>query len=156
MICILLVVIWVVNLCRRQLHLFTLCDDQLSANISEVGSPIGVMAIDFGSRARFRLNGKILIPPGDRGFRMEVSETFPNCPKYIQRRKIVGIGDDGLGPGIPVRSNSLSLELQDVVSKADTMFVATYYEQTGADISHRGGFPGFIRVLNENELMWPV
>lgn len=114
------------------------------------------MAIDFGSRARFRFNGKITHPPSDRGFQVEVSETFPNCPKYIQRRKMVSIGDDGQGPGAPVRSNSLSEELQKAVSQADTMFVASYYEPTGADISHRGGNPGFIRVINSHELMWPV
>lgn len=49
------------------------------------------------------------------------------------------------------------------VCRADTFFIATGYEgplpdgdgHAGLDISHRGGFPGFVRVDGPGTLKWP-
>jgi predicted pyridoxine 5'-phosphate oxidase superfamily flavin-nucleotide-binding protein len=40
------------------------------------------------------------------------------------------------------------------VATADTFFIATA-AAGGADVSHRGGNPGFVRVLSPTELSWP-
>ncbi|MER5647086.1 pyridoxamine 5'-phosphate oxidase family protein [Streptosporangium sp. NPDC002524] len=41
------------------------------------------------------------------------------------------------------------------IEGADTFFVATSAPGLGADLSHRGGNPGFVRVLDDRRLVWP-
>ncbi|WP_436761126.1 pyridoxamine 5'-phosphate oxidase family protein [Streptosporangium sp. V21-05] len=41
------------------------------------------------------------------------------------------------------------------IESADTFFVATSAPGLGADLSHRGGNPGFVRVLDDRRLVWP-
>lgn len=41
------------------------------------------------------------------------------------------------------------------IAEADTFFVASYHKAGGADASHRGGNPGFIRVSDDKTLVWP-
>lgn len=38
---------------------------------------------------------------------------------------------------------------------ADTFFIASFHPETGADASHRGGHPGFIRVVNAGKILFP-
>eukprot|EP00698_Gefionella_okellyi_P012650 TRINITY_DN3419_c0_g2_i2.p1 TRINITY_DN3419_c0_g2~~TRINITY_DN3419_c0_g2_i2.p1 ORF type:complete len:596 (-),score=97.64 TRINITY_DN3419_c0_g2_i2:489-2135(-) len=136
----------------------TAAGDATEQNISTVGAPFAVMGIEFASRSRFRLNGHISKPLSKQGFEFVVKEAFPNCPKYIQRRKVKRLAppDDGTlpGPATPEQPSLSASHIQQLQT-ADTFFIATYCAQTGVDISHRGGVPGFVRVLNENEIMWP-
>ena len=44
------------------------------------------------------------------------------------------------------RTRALSSRQQDWVRRADTLFVATFHPDGGADASHRGGQPGFVAV----------
>src|SRR4030095_6224466 len=39
--------------------------------------------------------------------------------------------------------------------RADTLFIASVHADAGADASHRGGQPGFVRVLDERRLLIP-
>jgi len=41
------------------------------------------------------------------------------------------------------------------IERADTFFLATAHPTAGADVSHRGGTPGFVRILDERTLAWP-
>ena len=43
----------------------------------------------------------------------------------------------------------------DIIGQADTMFVASRHADSGADASHRGGTPGFIRIVDDNTLRIP-
>jgi len=43
----------------------------------------------------------------------------------------------------------------EFLRQSDTFFLSTYHPVKGADASHRGGFPGFIRVPNETQISWP-
>ncbi len=49
----------------------------------------------------------------------------------------------------------LSTAQQLLVSTADTFFVATAGPDGRTDASHRGGNPGFLRVLGPDRLRWP-
>ncbi len=40
------------------------------------------------------------------------------------------------------------------IRRADTFFIATSHPEAGADASHRGGMPGFVRVEGDR-LVWP-
>src|SRR5262249_11419821 len=45
--------------------------------------------------------------------------------------------------------------LRQWLETADTFFIATAHPQSGLDASHRGGKPGFVRVLDERTLLFP-
>jgi ferredoxin-NADP reductase len=50
---------------------------------------------------------------------------------------------------------------RDLIERSDTLFVATFYSDgrdvssRGADVSHRGGKPGFVRVEDDRTLIFP-
>lgn len=127
-----------------------------------VGAPIGLLGIEPQSRRRNRMNG-VLHDVSPAGFSVEVSQSFGNCPKYIQAREPV-YQKDGAGAAPLVHA---SLELDDaarhIISSADTFFIATAYagdsaqvgRAGGVDVSHRGGKPGFVRVGDDGRLTVP-
>lgn len=61
-------------------------DDPFWANI-QTDKRIGILVIELSSRRRLRINGTITQLTRDR-LRLDVLESYPNCPKYIQRRHI--------------------------------------------------------------------
>jgi uncharacterized protein len=111
--------------------------DPLGRALDHGATAVGLLAIEPDARGRIRINGVARRESGG-GLAIEVKEAFGNCPKYIQRRIAVElIGDGAVGV-----ERSRAAELDDVarelVSSADTFFIA--------DASHRGGRPGFVRV----------
>ncbi|MGW0082956.1 pyridoxamine 5'-phosphate oxidase family protein [Streptomyces sp. NPDC003393] len=113
------------------------------------GVHVGTIALDPRTRRRMRLNGRLR--PTSRGFAVEADEVFSNCPKYLQRRQSYETVDRT--PGEVRRGTELTVAQQDLVAAADTFFLATVHAH-GADVSHRGGNPGFVRVLSPRELLW--
>ncbi len=53
-----------------------------------------------------------------------------------------------------VRRDRLSAEDGALIARADTFFLGTVHPNRGADASHRGGTPGFVRV-DGSQLWWP-
>jgi predicted pyridoxine 5'-phosphate oxidase superfamily flavin-nucleotide-binding protein len=112
---------------------------------------VGLLAIDLETRVRIRLNGAALHDP-DRGLFLSVREAYANCPQYIHPRPL------GFDPALlrdAQRAPSLDAEARDRVARADTFFIASAHPSAGADASHRGGEPGFVRVLDERTLQFP-
>jgi uncharacterized protein len=130
-------------------------DDPLWTNI-QIESQIGILAIELASRRRLRINGKVAQITSDR-LQLNVLESYPNCPKYIQRRHLVGNPD----AAVPKQSSEpqfgqlLTSEHQHWIRSADTLFVASVHPQRGADASHRGGNPGFVQILDDRSLRIP-
>lgn len=127
-------------------------DDPLAAALAP-GLEVGTIAIDFATRRRMRLNGTVS-SVDERGFAVAPSQVFGNCPKYITRRS-PETADYDARPGAPREADRLDGALAAVVSRADAFFVATRADGAGADASHRGGRPGFVRVLDERTIAWP-
>ncbi|MCH6578554.1 MAG: flavin-nucleotide-binding protein, partial [Proteobacteria bacterium] len=50
------------------------------------GADIGALGLEFQSRRRNRVNGKVSRRDPD-GFQIQVTQSFGNCPKYIQARQ---------------------------------------------------------------------
>jgi predicted pyridoxine 5'-phosphate oxidase superfamily flavin-nucleotide-binding protein len=132
------------------------------------GDQIGLVAVDLAARRRLRVNGT-LAALGPTGFAVAVDQAFGNCPQYIQRRQVdVGGGADGAvggDAGEPAAadggrartaewSDSLGAEQRRLIERADTFFLGTNHPDHGADTSHRGGAPGFVRVEGGG-LWWP-
>lgn len=128
--------------------------DPLSDNI-KAEAQVGILAIEPATRRRMRLNGHVLTRE-QGGITIAADQVYSNCPKYIQAREWeVGahVPEDQATSG-PRRSSSLNGSQQQWIAQADTFFIATAHKQAGADASHRGGSPGFVRVLNDNALAW--
>ena len=89
-----------------------------------------------------------------RRIEVQIKEVFGNCPKYIQARVPEGEATHDRS-GIGRRSAALSAAQQRAIERADTFFIASVHDETGADASHRGGQPGFVRVDSERRIRFP-
>jgi hypothetical protein len=111
---------------------------------------IGMLAIEPASRRRMRINGR-----GWRdasGLRVRTEQVYANCPKYIQTRTLRE--HPQRSAMVASRSTELSDEQRRWIAAADTFFVATAAQGKGADVSHRGGNPGFLSVEG-SRITWP-
>jgi predicted pyridoxine 5'-phosphate oxidase superfamily flavin-nucleotide-binding protein len=128
-------------------------DDPLWRNLT--GDPtIGSLFIELDTRRRLRVNGTAEVSPGR--LRIAVNEAYPNCPKYVQRRHAKA-GDSPPWTNPPPARSGTTLDARQRrwVESADTFFVASAHPQLGADVSHRGGHPGFVQVLDPRTLRIP-
>jgi hypothetical protein len=117
-----------------------------------VGSPVGLIVIELAAARRFRINGVLAGIDGD-GLVIEADQAYGNCPSYISRRGVqITLGG---GTAEAVRSSALTAEQQRLITTADTFFLGTVHPQRGADTSHKGGRPGFVRVEPDGSLWWP-
>ncbi|MFZ4875070.1 pyridoxamine 5'-phosphate oxidase family protein [Janthinobacterium sp. Mn2066] len=126
--------------------------DPLWDNIS--GQPdLGMLFIELGSRRRYRVNGSLQRADAD-GLEVVIREAYPNCPKYIQRRHL-----RQRSAGRPAQAASegqlLDGTVAAIIAQADTIFVASRHAASGADVSHRGGAPGFARIIDRQTLCIP-
>jgi predicted pyridoxine 5'-phosphate oxidase superfamily flavin-nucleotide-binding protein len=114
------------------------------------GGEAGLLAIDFRERIRLRVNGTL--EPRNGGSRLRAREVYWNCAKYIQARSI-----EAEAPREPApvrRSALLTPDQEDLIRNADTFFIATVPPGQAADVSHRGGNPGFVRIAGGRRLEW--
>jgi hypothetical protein len=128
-------------------------DDPVMGRVA-VARDVGVLAIEFASRRRLRINGAI------EGISMNevsivVRESVPNCPKYIQRRHPHQDPETSVNRRPTARGNALDAERQALIERADTVFVGSVHAERGVDTSHRGGAPGFIQVVDPTRLRVP-
>lgn len=121
------------------------------------GADLGLLGIEFATRRRNRVNGRI-VARDDGALRLAVTQSFGNCPQYIHPRE--------WSPALAERHpqvhqhRGLSAPLRRWIEQADTFFIATGHRDGeanhfGMDASHRGGEPGFVQVLDDNRLVWP-
>ncbi len=129
-------------------------DDPFWTNI-ESCPEVGLLVIDLGTRRRLRVNGRIRQLKAGL-YALTVEQAFPNCPRYIQQRHLSL--DIEPAPPRPVTTRqgvTLGDEQKRLITGADTLFVASANPGHGVDASHRGGHPGFVRILNRQRLRIP-
>ncbi|HLS77824.1 MAG TPA: pyridoxamine 5'-phosphate oxidase family protein [Nocardia sp.] len=126
-------------------------DDPLAAALSGPAE-IGLIALRPAARRRMRVNGRAV--PVAEGLAIDTEQVYANCPKYIARREPVGYIPGHRASG-PRRGSALDPAQQAAVAAADTFFIGTADGDGRADASHRGGNPGFVRVLSPTRLRWP-
>lgn len=117
---------------------------------------IGTLFLELATRRRLRINGTITRRTSDR-LTLDVAECFPNCPKYIQRREVrFETAQETAAPRRSmVEGASLGADQSTLISASDTFFVASMHPQRGVDVSHRGGPPGFVEVVDQRTLRIP-
>ncbi len=124
-------------------------DDPIAPTIFAENS-VGLLAIDFAARRRYRVNGTVRSVGA--GIPLDVREAFGNCPKYIHA--YAPRPDGHTLPGVPRSSGQLDDAQRRWIGAAETFFLGTVHPQAGADVSHRGGAPGFVRVSGPRSLIW--
>lgn len=117
------------------------------------GQAVGVIAMDFITRRRVRINGFLTSSEAER-LTVDVDQAYGNCPRNIQQRRLHIDGSNTenrarLYSGKALRPTDIRL-----IETADTFFLGTTDASSGNDASHRGGPPGFVRVASEH-LWWP-
>lgn len=114
------------------------------------GREIGLLGLDFATRRRNRANGRI-IERDPAGMTVAVRQSFGNCAQYIQRRAVSLVSST---PGAIEALAALDETARRLIAEADTFLVASRSgprssEAGGADISHRGGRPGFVHCADD-------
>lgn len=120
------------------------------------GAPIALLGIELHTRRRNRMNGFVK-EANEEGFSVRVGQSFGNCPQYIQARAPLSL-QEAASPTLQPEGPRLSERASSIVLRADTFFIATASPKAGGDdpregvdVSHRGGKPGFIRhIVEEN------
>lgn len=138
------------------------------------GMHLGMLGIELPTRRRNRLSARLLkredekenikgsVKGNKEALQLNIVQSFGNCPQYIQTREIVPF-DDSSRPDTPEVESLTALDFQtrQLIENADTFFVASHtflkndLASSGADVSHRGGKPGFIRVDDNSTLTIP-
>lgn len=122
------------------------------------GAAVGVLGLEPHTRRRNRMNG-VVSAVEEGGFSVRVAQSFGNCPKYIQGREPEPRADRRPGP-VQAEGSRLSDAARGLVARSDTLFIASSSAAriaqvgsggSGADISHRGGPPGFVAIERGEE-----
>ncbi|EPS41159.1 hypothetical protein H072_4998 [Dactylellina haptotyla CBS 200.50] len=130
---------------------------------------IAGLAIDLEHRLRQKFYGK-----SRRGMRkvemgmslitfvISIEQSMGNCPKYINTRRL-----EPVPATVPANltdkhevPTSLPQEALDLIARSDMFFVASRNGYQDMDVNHRGGPPGFVRVLPSapeapTTMIWP-
>ncbi|GHD52077.1 hypothetical protein GCM10017083_27260 [Thalassobaculum fulvum] len=132
--------------------------EALAAGAQAVGVPVGLLGLQPETRRRNRMNG-IVEAVADGTVTVRVSQSFGNCPQYIQARTPRFVAEpEGVAAPRPVHHGGTLLDdrSRELVERADTFFIAsaapgarTGDPVRGVDVSHRGGRPGFVRIAKE-------
>lgn len=126
--------------------------DPLARNLRE-GAALGGLGIQLETRRRNRVNGVVTeLSPG--GFTLRVGQSFGNCNQYIQAREPVWVDAASATAAIHSLGPNLPEALRSAIARADTFFIASATPAArgagaavhGADVSHRGGNPGFVQI----------
>jgi predicted pyridoxine 5'-phosphate oxidase superfamily flavin-nucleotide-binding protein len=123
------------------------------------GQHVGLLAIDFNKRRRYRINGWLAGTTG-AALTIEADQAFGNCPQYIRQRDVTTVGEVATDPRRrraedPSERTRLTAADRAHIGAADTFFLGTAHPDRGGDASHRGGPAGFVRVDDDRHLWWP-
>jgi ferredoxin-NADP reductase/predicted pyridoxine 5'-phosphate oxidase superfamily flavin-nucleotide-binding protein len=141
------------------LHALPLGGDPLGDAL-HTNTRLGLLGIELPTRRRNRLAAHIT-QVSDQRIRLAVDQSFGNCPQYIQMRDLERVEPGSMPPASVEEFVKLDSRARALIENSDTFFVASAVNQVsgdaseGADVSHRGGRPGFVRVDNATTLTIP-
>lgn len=124
------------------------------------GKGMAGLAIDLETRDRVKLAGNMIAGATVDGGKavqmaMAVTESLGNCPKYLNKKDVVL---NEIESQLVSETLQLPKEALNLIASADMLFLSSTNGET-MDTNHRGGSPGFIRVIkneaDELELIYP-
>ena len=152
------------NSTRLDFHVRPIPGDPLAEGLTP-GAPLGFLGIELHTRRRNRVNGHV-VASDPEGFSVAVDQSVGNCPQYIQARDFAWVRDAAdLQPRGAEAFTVLDADARALIARSDTLFIATQASvaadgsdpATGrsADVSHRGGRPGFVRIEGNRTILVP-
>jgi hypothetical protein len=126
-------------------------------NAFNKGSHIGVLGIELATRRRNRFSG--YIHPEGNVYTIDIQQTFGNCPQYIHQRALQRV-EQIITPASTKTSALNEIQIAQI-NAADTLFIGSGQMHSkdkltqGYDASHRGGEPGFAKVVNSTHIQIP-
>lgn len=146
-----------------------LADDPLK--YWQLGQPIALLGLAAHIQQRTRVNGIIRDITQD-GLILSIQQSYGNCTKYIRPRFTSLSSPQDLDQKIekalpfqhsPCEGKILPPSVCSIIQQADTLFIASAHpggaspksRAEGADISHRGGAPGFVHIQDKTCLILP-
>jgi uncharacterized protein len=130
----------------------TSSSDPIVRNLAAEGHA-ALFAPDFVASLRVRVNGRGVIKDG--AIYIATDEVYGNCRRYLQERIFIGKREIPAADRKAQVATALSASAQQQISRADTFFIATDNPERGADVSHKGGNPGFVRIVDERRIAYP-
>jgi predicted pyridoxine 5'-phosphate oxidase superfamily flavin-nucleotide-binding protein len=131
----------------------------LKDNVKEgINTKLGLLGIELETRRRNRLSAHVTDYTEEK-IHLKIVQAFGNCPKYIQSRNMT-FTEETKKKFIASSMSELDQQARQLIEKSDTFFIASFLEgdsknaNKGADVSHRGGKPGFIGI-KKNTLTIP-
>ncbi len=144
---------------KLQINTAPVAGDPLAKALNK-GNRLGLLGIELETRRRNRLSGYIS-NVSDKGIELTIGQAYGNCPQYIQTRELDYIDPLSMSPETIEELSQFDQQACELISSSDTFFVASYISRDsdaaseGADVSHRGGKPGFILVNDAQTLTIP-
>lgn len=137
-----------------------LAGDRLQQNLS-TDANLGFLGIELATRRRNRINGRVTAIT-DTGFSLHVTQSFGNCPQFIQKRQLRWLPERLQNPTNQAQIfNHFTPEMRELISHADSFFIASSFSDAknegnqGVDMSHRGGKPGFVKIEGDRQFIFP-
>jgi len=124
------------------------------------GRMVAGLAIDLEARKRVKLNGRMIAgalglrevgaddDQGEIQLAVKVEQSLGNCPKYLNSKHIVPAPT---APKLISRSTILPQAALKLLAKSDMFFMSTRHSSYDMDTNHRGGSPGFVRLLSNDK-----
>jgi ferredoxin-NADP reductase/predicted pyridoxine 5'-phosphate oxidase superfamily flavin-nucleotide-binding protein len=137
------------------------------------GKMVAGLAIDLVTRKRVKIAGKIVagtvrsvsidseegmsLPPDAPQTQdqiqlvTKIEQSLGNCPKYLNQYEL---RPALLTPSLLSSGATLSPEARRLIERADVFFLSTS-SAVDMDTNHRGGAPGFLRILSSSSIIYP-
>lgn len=131
--------------------------DEEPVTMEGEGKMVGGLTIDLETRMRVKLHGRMLA--GALGARnkvdsvteaqmvIQIDKSLGNCPKYLNSKEIIPATPR---PKLISDSPKLPAQAAALLEKADMFFMSSY-QHSDMDTNHRGGPPGFVRMVSNEE-----
>ena len=117
------------------------------------GADAAILAIDYASKLRVRVNG--LGKFRDGRLHLEVEESFGNCNQYISEPRQDSEEEKALARAtVPVKDATKLKPAERERIEGARRFIFASASARGADVSHRGGEAGFVKA-GESEIVFP-
>lgn len=116
---------------------------------------MSALSVDLENRDRVKIAGRMVVgvmagdslSVGEVQLLVNVKETLGNCPKYMNKKVIRAHLPD---PRLVSDTLPLPKEASGLIEKADMFFLSTANGEA-MDTNHRGGPPGFVRVVKNED-----